>query len=60
MKKKIDYTAQAQALRGFELKYNFMINTKIKTFDNSIGRAMESKEKWEEYMNDRKISINNS
>jgi len=60
MKKKIDYAAQEQALRGFELKHNFMINAKIRTYDNKIGRTLESKEKWEEYMNDRKININNS
>ena len=53
MKKKIDYAAQAQALRGFELKHNFLINENIKTYDNSIGRAMDSKEKWEEYLNGR-------
>lgn len=51
MKKKIDYAAQQEALRGFELKYNFLVNAKIKTYDNSISRAMENKKKWEEYIN---------
>ena len=50
MKKKINYAAQAQALRSFELKHNFLINAKIRTYDNEIGRALESKEKWESYL----------
>lgn len=60
MKNKIDYAAQAQALRNFELKYNFMINAKIRTYDNEIGRAIESKEKWENYITNQNGNFNNS